>query len=147
MATTCQVCQSWQVCGSTYQLCEVDPASKWDVVIVGAWISGTSWDLGTPAYQPPDPYAEVKFDGSVKKTTVKNNTFKPLWNELLFTTTAAKLLGNVINISVYDEDVGPAEFIGMSTYKYVKDVSGGMTPVIVTMGYFTDKPQLKLIAK
>ena len=82
----------------------MDPSSKWSITVEKASIDKTkSWD--TLVNTEPDVYVEVEVGASNKgKTTVKNNTYTPYWNELVLTTTAGSLNSYKLKLTVWDDD-------------------------------------------
>ncbi len=99
----CVVCKKGQTCQTG--ACKLDKASQWGVAVVKADIkSGKKWD--NPPQIAPDPFMELTVWKLKGKTTVKQNTYNPVWNELVLTTSANNLLQHGISFKVFDQDPG-----------------------------------------
>ncbi len=97
----CQACKKSQLC--TSGKCKLDPSSKWSITVVNADLDKSkSWD--TLINTEPDVYVQVGVGSNTGKTTVKNNTYAPYWNELVLTTTAGSLASYGLSLKVYDDD-------------------------------------------
>ena len=87
----CTSCEAYQMCSAG--ACKIDPDSRWEFGCYSALIdpvnpaTGTTWDGGFAAFQPPDPYCALEWPpgmiASEGLTSVKEDTLAPLWNELL----------------------------------------------------------------
>ena len=105
----CSACVKSQVCKSGK--CKLDPSSKWNITIVSAsYLTSKKWDW--PAYTEPDSYVEATVGASTGKTTPKNNTYTPYWNELVLTVTAGSLESYGMTLKVYDDDWPSDELMG-----------------------------------
>lgn len=105
----CQACKKSQVCSSGK--CKLDPSSKWSITVEKADIdTSKSWD--TLVYTEPDVFVSVSVGSNTGKTTVKNNTYTPYWNELVLTTTAGSLNTYGISVKVYDDDWPSDQLMG-----------------------------------
>lgn len=98
----CQACAAFQFC-SAAQTCDVKPTSTWQVTIQRIELDTTAakW-LDTTS--DPDPYIILTTGTQTKQSSVKKNTFTPLYNEALFTATASDLT-TVVKYKIYDQDL------------------------------------------
>lgn len=77
----------------------------------------TRLNLGVSKFQLIDPYISVDVDdGHVAKTTTKQRTFKPVWNEEFCTEVHN---GQYINLTVFhDAAIPPDEFVANCTIAF-----------------------------
>jgi hypothetical protein len=84
----------------------ISPISLWNLTVVRAEIP---FDCGDGIYDGilngPDPYLELKLIASeTKYTSVKEDNFKPMWNELMGMVLASQLLDQPMVVNAYDDD-------------------------------------------
>jgi hypothetical protein len=72
------------------------------------------WD-GPGTY--PDPYLILTVGAQAKQSSTKDDTYTPLYNELLLTATAAELT-TTIKFVIWDEDYGPDDKVAECDYKF-----------------------------
>ncbi|HEX3697332.1 MAG TPA: hypothetical protein VH374_18300 [Polyangia bacterium] len=119
----CTPCGPCEICGSD-GTCQIDPASRWEIVCVSAGIAaappdGDKWDpeATTSAGAAPDPYCQFDTlsggDGgpdTTDVTTTLADTFTPTWNQVITpagqTISAADLLDPpaMWSLTVIDDD-------------------------------------------
>lgn len=99
---SCQICASLAVCQSG--ACKLSANSQWKIIVVSAELDpAKDWDWW-PMSPPPDPYIEIAVGSTTGKTTVKDNTFTPQWDEYLLTATAGEIAASNLAVTVYDDD-------------------------------------------
>jgi hypothetical protein len=84
----------------------VSPTSLWNLTVVRAEIP---FDCGDGIYDGilngPDPYLELKLVASeTKYTSVKEDEFKPTWDEYMGMVFATQLLDQPMVVNAYDDD-------------------------------------------
>jgi len=107
----CTACATYQSCSGGK--CNIDPNSDWKVTVVNAGVDPSSgpWDPGAPlTFVNPDPYVKVTSGGLSGETGTENDTFSPLFNDMVLTA-KAKDLTTLVNIRTYDEDPIPPDQI------------------------------------
>jgi len=101
----CVACKKYQGCQAG--VCKLNQGSTWHVTVAKAEIDkGKSWDLGPNA--APDPFVEITVGSTSGKSTTKNDTYSPVWNELVVTATAGSLFTHGLAVKVWDLDQWPA---------------------------------------
>lgn len=111
---TCGSCASYESCLPS-GLCGITPNSTWFFAADHATVAttksdGSAWD---PFGGAPDPY--VQLDST--RTSIKQDTFSPIWQEGT-TYTATNLLSQGVSVTVYDSDPNSSD-----------DLIGGPTTV------------------
>ena len=97
----CVACKKYQSCMA--DVCKLNTGSQWGVTVVKADIDKSkAWDPAPNV--APDVYVEVAVGAVSGKTTVKNNTYTPYWNELVLTATAKDIMTHGLAIKVHDDD-------------------------------------------
>lgn len=112
---TCVKCAAFEFCG-TGQLCHVKPTSTWKVTVQKVELSSDltiGWDVGSA----PDPYVVFTTGSQTKQTSVKSDTYTPLYNELLVTAAASDLTA-AIKVVYWDEDYGYDDQIAECDFKF-----------------------------
>lgn len=107
----CGSCLAYEQCTSA-GTCAINPNSTWffaadSAVIASTKSNGDAWDAFGGA---PDPY--LVLDG--RRTTAKQDTFTPSWQEG-GTYTATNLLTQGVTVQVIDDDVAAPDPIGGPT--------------------------------
>jgi hypothetical protein len=143
----CHSCASIAVCQTG--VCKLKASSLWGIIVVSAELDSKDWDWW-PMSPPPDPYVEITVGSATGKTTVKDNTTAPQWDEYLFTVSAGAIAASNLLITVYDDDAWLGkETIGTCTVFVPDDVlaSGwGIVDGCGTEGH-VKKIDLKFIAQ
>ena len=97
----CVACKKYQGCQAG--ACKLNHGSQWKVTLIKAEIDkGKVYDQGPNPH--PDPFVEVSVGPTKGKTTTKMNTYSPMWNELVLTTTAGDLFTHGLSVNVWDQD-------------------------------------------
>lgn len=107
-ANKCGSCARYETCMSS-GFCGVNPNSTWMFTVGSATIAtmktdGSTWDTLGGA---PDPFVQI----DTKKSTTKQDTFSPTWQEGAVYT-ATTLLNQGVQVTVYDEDIAANDLIG-----------------------------------
>lgn len=96
----CTSCSSVSVCESGS--CSLDPNSSWKIVAVSATIVESSVDVDSGS--APDPYLEVSVAGNSAKTSAKEDTHTPKWNEVTIDGASAADIKSDTSYVLYDSD-------------------------------------------
>jgi len=118
-STACVNCNArgtYGVC--TNQVCDVDEASRWDLLILDASLpihnlENQNWDPGGL----PDAHVTVMIETATpgtfttRDTTTVNDSITPKWNELVFSNVTARQL-EVISFKMMDTDGNADDKIG-----------------------------------
>lgn len=107
-ANKCGSCARYETCMAS-GFCGVNPNSTWMFTVGSATIAtmktdGSTWDTLGGA---PDPFVQI----DTKKSTTKQDTFSPTWQEGAVYT-ATTLLNQGVQVTVYDEDLAANDLIG-----------------------------------
>lgn len=101
---------------STQRQCEVEPSSLWDLVIESAVVpqnkpNGDTWDAVGGL---PDPFASITVGGQDYATSTKDDTLRPVWNEVV-RGVRWDVLEAGVDVVLWDEDVSDHDVIGVCT--------------------------------
>lgn len=98
--------------------CEIVPGSRWDLTVLSAQVSdknteGKSWDVFNGK---PDVFAGVVVgsepDEINARTSTLDNTFTPVWNQMIREDVTADRFLDHLFVVVKDSDVGSDQLIG-----------------------------------
>ncbi len=112
---TCVKCAAFEFCGAG-QACHVKPTSTWKVTLQKIVLSTDltiGWDVGSA----PDPYLVLSVGAQSKQSSVKDDTYTPLYNELLLTAAASDLTA-AVKMVIWDEDYGYDDQIAECDFKF-----------------------------
>lgn len=100
----CVPCAEGSICNQSGE-CELDPESKWDVVVVESKIdSSENYDPYNWSGSEPDPYAVVTVADATGNTSAKQNTYEPTWYETPITAATAKQIIDTMTYELMDAD-------------------------------------------
>ncbi len=112
----CTSCGPGRSC--TGNACLVDPASRWDVLLVSADVNlldanGDPWDAWGGL---PDPFVSFTAGGANEPETtmdsaVQDNTISPLWDTVVLSDVSAAVLLDRFCYQVYDADIDSDDVI------------------------------------
>ncbi|HEY3359490.1 MAG TPA: C2 domain-containing protein [Polyangia bacterium] len=113
----CDSCGANRTCSNGS--CVVAGTSLWDVQVVSAQVAatncgGSEWDWPSGL---PDPYVHVRVIGAggvyQADSSYKSDTLSPVWNETLLTGMTAADLKSYLEFSLYDDDYGTDDTLGV----------------------------------
>jgi hypothetical protein len=149
LGEACVDCGPGRLCQNA--VCEVDPTSRWDVVLVTGDVpianpSNAAWD---PFGGLPDPYVAWEAGGvleplSAADSTVKANTITPSWNEIVLSDVSARAIQEHFCFQVWDDDGIGDDEITPQFCPLVLDSHFSDTLITKTVGSTTVRYRIRL---